>query len=450
MGRVLTIEPGRPLQGRVVLPGDKSLSHRALLFAAMADGESVVDHFLASGVTRVMVKALLQMGVPVTVAGDRLTVVGRGWQALQPPAEPLDCGNSATTLRQLAGALAAAGIPAVLDGSPGLRQRPMDRIVGPLLQMGVPIAATGLGQRCAPLVLHARAAGRRLAGVDYTLPVASAQVKTCILLAGLAADGPVVVREPALSRDHTERMFAAMGVHMERLPVPDGVAVRMEPPSGPLQPLRVRLPGDFSSAAFWLVAALVTPGSDVVLEEVGLNPTRTGLLDVLREMGGDIRVMDERMVAGEPAGDIRVVHSALRAVRVHGGRVVRMIDEFPVFAIAAMHAAGRTEVHDARELRYKESDRVAVLCRELNQAGARVEEFEDGFAVEGPCPARACRVQSHGDHRLAMSLAVMGLAAGGAVTVDGAEMVAESYPGFIGVLQALGAAVELREGAPHA
>jgi len=450
MGKELTIKPGHPLQGRVVLPGDKSLSHRALLFAAMADGESVVDHFLASGVTRVMVNALGQMGVPVTVEGDRLTVVGRGWQALQSPVEPLHCGNSATTIRQLAGALAAAGVSAVLDGSPGLRRRPMDRIVEPLLQMGVPIEATGLDQRCAPLVLHARAAGRRLAGVDYTLPVASAQVKTCILLAGLAAGGPVVVREPALSRDHTERMLAAMGVCVERLPVAAGVAVRMEPPAASLKPLRVRLPGDFSSAAFWLVAALVTPGSDVVLEEVGLNPTRTGLLDVLREMGGDIRVMNERLVAGEPAGDIRVVYSALHAVHVHGGRVVRMIDEFPVFAIAAMHAAGRTEVHDARELRYKESDRVALLCRELKQAGASVEEFEDGFAVEGPCPARACRVQSHGDHRLAMSLAVMGLASSGAVTVDGAEMVAESYPGFVGVLQSLGAAVELREGLQHA
>ena len=331
-GMKLTISPGRPLRGEASLPGDKSLSHRAALFAALAEGESVIENFLVSGVTRAMLKALTALGVRWELDGCRLAVWGRGWQNLAAPDGPLDCGNSATTLRLLAGALAAAGVPAVLDGSPGLRRRPMGRIVEPLRAMGADIQpAPG---SCAPLVLAARPASRRLTGGTHDLPVASAQVKTCLLLAALAADGPVTLREPSLSRDHTERMLSSMGVGITRLAPQAGTGpgVILQPPSEPLRPLVLTLPGDFSAAAFLIVAALITPGSEVTLRGVGLNPTRTGLLEALQAMGADIQVTPTADRSGEPVGDLRVRHSHLHGGAVSGDLVVRMIDEFPAFA----------------------------------------------------------------------------------------------------------------------
>ena len=449
----ININPGHPVNGslpdsrQLDLPGDKSLSHRAALFAALAEGESCIENFQVSGVTRPLLAALSQMGVQWQLEEHSLTIQGRGMAGLQPPAEPIHCGNSATTLRLLAGALAAAGIPAVLDGSPGLCRRPMERIVHPLQRMGVPIhAAPG---ECAPLTLAARPMQQNLRNIQYTLPVASAQVKSCLLLAALAADGPSTLFEPGPSRDHTENMLGSMGVKVtsRRLQNDAGTiyATQLTPPAAPLKPLRFRLPGDFSAAAFLIVATLITPGSQLTLDGVGLNPTRTGLLDALDSMGADLQVQVETREGGEPAGRIDVRHSQLLATEISGPLVVRMIDEFPVFAVAAAFAKGTTVVRQAEELRLKESNRIAMICQELTRLGVNIRETPDGFTVSGAeCP-RGGQVEAHGDHRLAMSLAVAGLACQGPVSVHGAEMTAESFPNFAAILQALGADLQLED-----
>ena len=443
----LIILPGTPLRGEASLPGDKSLSHRAALLATLAQGESRVENFLVAGVTRVMLDALAALGVDWKLDGACLQVTGRGLEGLRDlpaPGPVLDCGNSATTLRLLAGMLAAAGIPAVLAGSEGLERRPMARLVEPLRAMGVGIEASPGGT--APLKLLARPRGTRLHAVEVTLPVASAQLKSALLLAGLAADGPFTVHEPGPSRDHTERMLGGAGVAVRAEPEGQGSRITLlPPPGGKILPLNTALPGDFSSAAFLIVAALVTPGSDLILRRVGLNPTRTGLLDVLREMGGDIQVLDPGLAGGEPVGDLRVRYSRLSGGRVGGTRVVRMIDEFPAFAVAAAYAAGETRVADAGELRFKESDRIRQIVTGLQALGIPAEEAPDGFCIPGGVLPRAGAVDAAGDHRLAMSFAVAGLASRGTVTVRGAEMTAESYPGFVETLQRLGAAIQVRE-----
>ena len=428
----LSVTAPAPLKGDLQLPGDKSLSHRAALFAALAEGESTVDRFLVSGVTRAMLEALTALGIVWSLDGTRLKVQGRGLRGFAAPREPLFCGNSATTIRMLAGALAAAGTPCVLDGSAGLRKRPMDRITEPLRAMGVPVTTT---DRCAPLTLAARDAATPLRALDQTLPVASAQVKSCLMLAALAADGPTTLREPGPSRDHTERMLAAMGADI-RTDVP--LTVRVAPLAKPLAPLSIALAGDISSAAFLLVAAALVPGSSVRIRDVGLNPTRTGILDVLAEMGAQIAIENPRTVAGEPVGDIRLAASPLKAVRVCGDTVVRMIDEFPVFAVAACFADGVTEVRDAEELRYKETDRISVMCGELKRLGVRLEEHRDGFTIHGGT-FKGGECEAHGDHRLAMSLALSGLASPSPVTVHHAEILNESFPDFVQQLRALGA-----------
>lgn len=434
---------GYPLIGETNLPGDKSLSHRAALFAALAHGESLIENFLVAGVTQAMLNALSALGVAWELDGTLLCVNGQGLGGLQSPKEALNCGHSATTLRLLAGALAAAGVAAVLDGSPGLRSRPMGRIVEPLRAMGVEIEATGAGT--APLKLAARPAGRFLEPLVYTLPVASAQVKTCLLLAALAAREATVLNEPGPSRDHTERMLRSMGVRVESTVVPSG---SLQPeayattllPSHPvsLTPMRLALPGDISAAAFLIVAALISPGSEVVLRSVGLNPFRTGLLDALQAMGADIQVANPSEVSGEPVGDIIVRHSQLRGADISGALVVRMIDEFPAFAVAASFAQGVTTVRDAAELRLKESDRISAICQELRALGVQINETPDGFIVQGGRPLHGGAVQVHGDHRLAMALAVAGLAAQEPVVVQNAEIIAESFPGFVSTLHALG------------
>ncbi len=441
---ILRVVPGYPLRGTASLPGDKSISHRAALFAAIANGESRIGHFLQSGVTAAMLRGLTGLGVDWSLEGDCLRVHGRGLGAWQTPSQPLDCGNSATTLRLLTGAVAAAGISAVLDGSDGLRRRPMGRICEPLRSMGVPIqAAAG---DCAPLSLSARPAGTELRAAIHVLPVASAQVKSCLMLAGLAAPGTTTIVEPGRSRDHSERMLSAMGAEVHSGPADNapGWQITLRPPAAGLAPLDLDVPGDFSAAAFLIVAALVTPGSDLLIEGVDLNPTRTGLLEVLIEMGGKIDVLDRREQAGEPVANLRVRASRLQAGQVCGQRVVDMIDEFPIFGVAAAYAHGASRVWEAGELRYKELDRISSLCAELAGLGAPVEEAPDGFTVhgQGRLPGGACG-SAHGDHRLAMSLAVAGLAAQAPVEVQGAEMIGESFPGFVEGLAALGAKVEV-------
>lgn len=442
----LTIEPGAPLRGEIHPPGDKSISHRAALFAALARGESRVENFLDSGVTRAMLNCLSALGVDWHLQHTSLMVRGAAWQT---PASPLECGNSATTLRLLAGGLAAASVAAVLDGSPGLRRRPMDRIVQPLRQIGAPIRASDGGH--APLVLDARPTGNRLNGGVLRLDVASAQVKSCLLLAGLACDSPLTVIEPHCSRDHSERMLAAMGVQLSGVQTENGWQVTLSPPPGALRPLDLRIPGDFSAAAFWIVAALITPGSRLAIRGVGLNPGRTGLLSALLEMGARIEVQPRGEQGGEPLGDLWVEHSPLRGIEISGERVTAMIDEFPVFSIAAAFAEGVTKVRDALELRYKESDRIASLCRLLAALGGQAEAQPQGFIVHGRGGlAGGVVFDPGGDHRMAMAAAVAGMAARQAVTIQAAEIIRESYPDFVQVLVDLGGQATEKEMSPAA
>jgi 3-phosphoshikimate 1-carboxyvinyltransferase len=437
------VRPGFPLQGEAEVPGDKSLSHRAALLAAMAEGESRIENFQVSGVTRPLLQALDAVGASWRLDGASLRVQGLGLSPRQRgETVVLDCGNSATTLRLLAGALAAWGLPAVLDGTPGLRRRPMLRIVEPLHKMGVQIQAT---DGCAPLRLQP--SGKRLQGIQYQLAVASAQVKSCLLLAALTAQGETLLEEPGPSRDHSERMLRAMGVQIESGPgSASGIyRTRLSPPGKALAPLQMTLPGDISAAAFLIVAALITPGSALHLRRVGLNPTRTGLLDALQEMGADIQTSNLSESGGEPLGDLVIRYSPLKGVRVGGELVVRMIDEFPAFAIAAAYARGETIVRDAEELRHKESDRISALGQELRSLGVAFAETLDGFTIQGGKPVQGGVARSHGDHRLAMALAVAGLAAQAPVTVQDAQMVGESFPGFEQVLIALGAPLERQE-----
>jgi len=434
----LVIRQNQPLHGECRLPGDKSLSHRAALFAALAEGESRIENFLDAGVTRAMLNVLRALGVEWELGRDVLVLRGRGPGGLRPPEEVLDCGNSGTTLRLLAGALAGANVPCVLDGSPGLRARPMDRIVKPLQEMGVPIEAARGG--VAPLTISRRTSGVPLRGISMSLPVASAQVKSAILLAALGADGPTRIEEPGPSRDHSERLLTGMGVAIER--DAEKLRVILEPPSSPLMPLRLRLPGDFSSGAFLICAALLVPESDIVMRDIGLNPTRTGLIDVLIDMGADIDCQVIGEDYGEPFGDIKVRASKLHGTQIDGPSVVRMIDEFPVFSIVAAMAEGETVVRDAEELRFKESDRIAVLSKELKGIGVDIQERPDGFRIRGGIGLQGgVRVKSHGDHRLAMALCVASLISEQPILLEDAEIIDQSFPEFSKLFGALGAEV---------
>jgi 3-phosphoshikimate 1-carboxyvinyltransferase len=412
------------------------------LFAALAKGESRIEHFLTAGVTHAMLEALTGLGVPWDLQGDVLVVHSGGLSAWQVPTQPLNCGNSATSLRLLAGALATSGLPAVLDGTPGLRRRPMERILQPLRQMGVPIqAAAG---STAPLTLQRRSPDQPLLPLQYHLPVASAQVKSCLLLAGLAARESTTLFEPGPSRDHTERMLRTMGVHVESSSEHGKYITHLFPPGSlHLSPLNIALPGDLSAASFLIVAALITPGSDIKLCNVGLNPTRTGLLEALQRMGAEIEITPQPNQGTEPIGDLIVRFSKLEGTDISGEQVVRMIDEFPAFAIAAAFANGESTVRQAEELRYKESDRIEALVYELNRLGIQASEDADGFRIHGGRLPSGGEVDAHGDHRLAMALALAGLAGQGAITVTGAHLFAESFPEFPQVLSGLGAEVSV-------
>jgi len=428
----LSIRASAPLKGILTLPGDKSLSHRAALFASLAQGTSTVQRFLVSGVTHAMLRALTALGIEWALDGDTLTVTGKGLHGFSSPSAPLNCGNSATTIRMLAGALAASGTPCVLDGSEGLRRRPMDRIIDPLVQMNVPVTSP---DNCAPLSMAERSAEDKLTAIEYTLPVASAQVKSCLILASLAAGSTTTLKEPGPSRDHTERMLSAMGASIT---TGQPCTVNVEPLTKPLSPLDITLPGDISSAAFMLVAAAVVPGSELTIRDVGVNPTRTGIIDVLREMGADITIDNERVSYGEQVADITLRAAPLKAIQVSGDTVVRMIDEFPAFSIAAAFAEGTTVVREAEELRHKESDRITILCNELKKLGVELEEFQDGFAITGGT-IQGGLCEAHGDHRLAMSLTLAGLQSPQPVTVQNAEILNESFPEFATNLVKLGA-----------
>ncbi len=434
----LHIRPATCLRGQIRVPGDKSISHRALLLGALAQGDSSVRGFLSSGDCQATVHCLRALGIAVDeIDATTLTVHGCGLHGLRSPSAPLDCRRSGTTMRMLSGIMAGQAFTSTLTGDAQLRRRPMERMAAPLRLMGAHIE-TANGH--APLTVR----GNHLRGIDYHLPVASAQVKSALLLAGLYADGSTVLHEPGPARDHTERMLRAMIVP-RAIPgaiagplTHSGSAWALDPAQvDHLRPLDIVVPGDFSSAAFLLVAGTLVPGSEVTVSGVGINPTRTGLLDVLRDMGAQIAMQNESEQGGEPMADLAVRPAALRSAQVRGDRVVRMIDEFPILAVAATQAQGVTIVHDAAELRVKETDRIATVVTELRKLGAQIEPYEDGFAVSGPTPLRGTVVESHGDHRLAMALAVAGLVAEGQTTVRDIEWIADSFPGFVELLGSL-------------
>jgi len=442
----LRVLPCQVLRGSVFVPGDKSISHRALLLGAIAQGVSRVRNWLPSADCQATLSAVGALGVTVAQPlPTELYIQGVGLRGLRPPSEPIDCQGSGTTMRLLAGILAGQPFTSILDGHAGLRRRPMERVAIPLCGMGATIETR---DGYPPLTIR----GGNLGGIEYHLPVASAQVKSAILLAGLYAEGETVVHQPGPARDHTERMLKAQGVHLDV----QNDRVTLIPSSQPLSPCSLTVPADFSSAAFPLVAGLLVPDTDLTLEGVGVNPTRTGLLDVLRRMGAKITWLNQSEQGGEPMADLRVFSTAtqpvtqrgadrdsgLRGVEVGGDTVVRMIDEFPILAVAATQAQGETLVRDAQELRVKETDRIAAVVGELRKLGASIVEWDDGFLVRGPTPLRGARVNSHGDHRLGMALVVAGLIADGETVVEGTEVIADSFPGFVELMQSLGA--ELR------
>lgn len=414
-----------PLRGAVSVPGDKSISHRALLFGALATGETRVTGLLDAGDVHSTRRAVERLGASVRAEGPEIVVTPPA--SLREPDDVIDCGNSGTSLRLLTGVL--SGVPglSVLTGDASLRRRPVRRIVEPLRRMGANLSARD-GDRLPPVAVR----GGPLRGALHVLPVASAQVKSAILLAGLLAEGETSVTEPERSRDHTERMLSGMGVRVRV----DGLTVSV----GPSRPRggRVDVPGDISSAAFFLCAAAALPGSEVTVRGLGVNPTRTGLLDVLRAMGADVSIAGERDVAGEPRADVTVRARELGATEIAGALVPRLIDELPVVMAMATQARGRTVVRDARELRVKESDRLAVMGETLARAGARIELFEDGCAIEGPTPLRGVEVRTRLDHRIAMSMAVAQLfTPGEEVVLDDVSCVATSFPSFFALLDQL-------------
>jgi len=438
----LIVQPSRTLRGRGRVPGDKSISHRAMMLGALAHGVSHVRGLLPGGDCLATLACMRALGVEIEVRSDGFSrletalavstnldaiIHGRGLRGLQSPAASLNCVRSGTTMRLLAGILAGQTFDSILTGDPQLLHRPMRRITEPLRAMGAEVADED-GR--APLHIQ----GRQLRGIARTLTVASAQVKSAILLAGLFAEGTTVVRQCGSARDHTERMLAAMGANL----VTDGLDVTLTPGASTLAPLAITVPGDLSSAAFPLVAALLLADSEIALEGIGVNPTRTGLLDVLAAMGADIVLANDHEQGGEPVADVMARSSALRGTEIGGDTVVRMIDEFPILAIAATQAHGRTVVRDARELRVKETDRIATVVEELRKMGANIKARDDGFVVEGLTPLHGAKVDSHGDHRLGMALAVAGLIADGKTVVDHVECINDSFPGFADVMTQLG------------
>lgn len=410
------------IRATIAVPPDKSVSHRALMFNAIADGTAIIDSLLDSEDVRSTARCLRALGIEVDwpEGGTSARVGGRGLHGLFESEDVLDCGNSGTTMRLLAGMLAGSPLLSILTGDASLRSRPMARVISPLRRMGATIFAR-TGDTLAPLVIK----GGSLHGMRYDTPVASAQVKSAILLAGLYAEGDTTVCEPASTRDHTERMLAAMGAAVKS----EGTAITVSPATA-LTPLSLRVPGDISSAAPWMVLAACHPDAEVILEGVNTNPSRTGLIDIMLAMGADLELQEERTVGGEPVADIVVRSSRLAGTRVSGGLVPRAIDELPLVGVLGCFAEGETVVEDAAELRVKESDRVEAVIRVLGRMGASVSAHPDGFAVRGPAAElRGTRVDAGGDHRVGMLAAVAGALADGETRIEH-DAVGVSYPTF--------------------
>lgn len=426
------LKASRRLEGEITLPGDKSLSHRAVMLNSIAVGDALITNFSPGADSHSTVTCMRALGVAIEERGGgpspSIVVQGGGRNGLKEAGDVLDAGNSGTTMRFLAGLLAAQPFLSVLTGDASLRSRPMKRVVDPLRAMGAHIWGRE-GDSKAPLAIK----GGGLKGIDYPLPVASAQLKSCLLLAAFYAASDTVLVEPAPSRDHTERMLQAMGAHLER----QGPRIVLRPTGKDLMALSLNIPGDISSAAFWLVAGVTHPNAQIRVTNVGVNPTRSGVLEILQAMGAKISLENQHSEGGEPVADIVVRSSTLTGTEIKGEIIPRAIDEFPVIAVAATLAQGTTYIRDAAELRVKESDRIATTVRELTKMGASIEELPDGMIIHGGTGLKGARCQSYGDHRLAMALGVAGLLAEGETVIEGAQAVGVSYPGFWQVMERL-------------
>jgi len=420
---------GQPLQGSLTIPGDKSVSHRSVMFAALADGTSHIEGFLEGEDTRATARIFSQLGVRIeTPSASQRIVHGVGIDGLQAPSAPLDCGNAGTGMRLLAGLLAGQPFDCTLVGDESLSGRPMRRVTGPLAQMGAKIDTESDGTP--PLHVHG---GQSLQGIDFASPVASAQVKSAVLLAGLYAQGETSVLEPYPTRDYTERMLSAFGVDIEFSPGKARLRGGQR-----LRATDIVVPADFSSAAFFLVAASIIPGSELRLKQVGLNPRRTGLLHALRLMGADITEENPAEQGGEPVADLVVRYAPLKGARIPEALVPDMIDEFPALFVAAAAAEGQTVVTGAAELRVKESDRLAAMATGLRALGMQVDETEDGATLHGGVTLGSGTIESHGDHRIAMAFAIAGQISGGEVRINDIANVATSFPDFDGLARSAG------------
>ncbi|MBK7540452.1 MAG: 3-phosphoshikimate 1-carboxyvinyltransferase [Candidatus Competibacteraceae bacterium] len=428
-----TVEPGGALRGRLRVPGDKSISHRAIMFGALAEGKTAINGFLEGEDCLATLRAFRAMGVRIEGPDQGQVVVrGVGLHGLRAPAEPLDMGNSGTSMRLMSGLLAGQAFDTVLTGDASLTRRPMRRVTDPLARMGAWIESSEQGT--APLRIHG---GRRLTGIDYPLPVASAQVKSCLLLAGLYAGGETRITEPAPTRDHTERMLEGFGYPLRRENERTIAVAR----GGRLTGTELDIPADISSSAFFLVGASIAPGSDLVLEHVGVNPTRSGVIDILRLMGADIEILNSRLAGGEPVADLRVRHAPLHGIRIPETLVPLAIDEFPALFVAAACATGETILTGAEELRVKESDRIQVMADGLSALGIVAEPASDGITIHGGALAGGT-IDSHGDHRVAMSFAVAALRADSALRIQDCANVDTSFPGFVMLARKVGLAVQ--------
>ncbi len=422
----MIIQPASHLKGTLSIPGDKSISHRSIMFGSIAKGTTKIHNFLMGDDCLSTIECFRKLGIDIEMHNDHILVHGKGLHGLKPAAEILDCGNSGTTTRLISGILAGQPFTSTLTGDASIQKRPMKRIIEPLRQMHA--AIEGKDDNFCPLTISPST----LEGICYTSPVASAQVKSCVLLAGLYANTPTTVCEPALSRDHTERMLSAFGAIIER----KDKCVTIYP-NPELQAREVVVPGDISSAAFFMVAGLIVPNSKLILQNVGINPTRRGILDALLAMGGRITCFNERELCGEPVCDMIIESSDLHGITIEGDIIPTMIDEIPAFAVAALFAHGTTIIKDAKELRVKESNRIDTMCHELGKMGAVIRPLEDGMIIEGNATLHGAILESYDDHRIAMSLAVAALKATTPSQILNSECIRISYPHFFEHLKAV-------------
>jgi len=435
---MLKVSKASRLKGEIEVPGDKSISHRAVMLGSIGEGETLINNFLMGEDCKATIDCFQKLGISILVNGTQVKIQGKGLRGLSKSENMLDVGNSGTSIRLISGILAGQNFETIISGDESIQKRPMKRIVEPLCAMGASISGNELkkGEKMnifPPLTI----CGGELRPIKYSLPISSAQVKSCLLLAGLYANGETTIIEPAESRDHTERMFGYFGIPLTKF--------NNEVMVGGIKSFEGReidVPGDLSSAAFFLVAAALVPNPEIIIRNVGVNPTRTGILEVLHRMGVALEVKNERIISGEPRGEIvvsskRKAESGLSGIEISGDLIPRLIDEIPIIAVLATQAQGKTIIKDAKELRVKESDRIKTVAAELNKMGAKIIETADGLIIEGPTKLTGTTVESHGDHRLAMSLAIAGLIAEGETIIENTECIETSFPGFESLLKSI-------------